>query len=179
MTTTRVAHRYAKALMEIANEVGGLDVVVNNASAVQVTPVEDPPVANDDVLARAATPTQTIPVATLLANDTDADNGNANPADDDVLAITAVSAVSGGTVALNGSNVVFTFTGGVARFNYTLSDGTSTDSALVTLNDAPVAVDDVASVGENNAYFNTQLVDVVANAELAGSMERLRVYLGV
>ncbi|MFO1326008.1 MAG: Ig-like domain-containing protein [Rubrivivax sp.] len=33
----------------------------------------------------------------------------------------------------------------------------------MTLNDAPVAVDDVASVGENNAYFNTQLVDVVAN----------------
>lgn len=30
MTTTRVAHRYAKALMEIANEVGGLDVVVED-----------------------------------------------------------------------------------------------------------------------------------------------------
>ena len=78
-----------------------------------------------------------IPVSTLLANDTDPDS---NP-----LSITAVSGATNGTAVLNNNgtpnntaddfvsftpNLLFF---GNASFNYTLSDGSLTDTATVTV----------------------------------------------
>ena len=131
---------------------------------ITVTPVNDPVAAEDDAFVRATTPTQTLTRAQLIANDTDADNSNANQADDNVLTITSVSAISGGGVALNpDQSVTITFTGGPVRFSYTLSDGTTTDAATVTLNDAPVASDDAITIDENVGWTNYHFVDVVAN----------------
>ncbi|AEG93382.1 Ig-like domain-containing protein [Ramlibacter tataouinensis] len=105
-----------------------------------VSAVNDTPVAGADLLA----PTQedqavTIPAATLLANDSDADG--------QALTLTSVQNAVGGTVALVGGNVVFTPTAdyhGPASFTYTVSDGqggstTATVSLAVTaVDDAPV-----------------------------------------
>src|SRR5688572_18820854 len=83
--------------------------------------------------------------ADLKANDTDVDNTNAQ------LSVTAVSGATNGTVVLNGDGTV-TFTPaadffGTAGFDYTVSDGSLTDTGHVVMtvtavNDAPVAVDD-------------------------------------
>jgi len=87
--------------------------------------------------------TLSIPVSSLLGNDTDADG--------DILSITNVNAspAVNGSVSLVGGNVIFTPTAnysGPASFTYTVSDGKGgTDTATVNLqvtpvNDAPVAV---------------------------------------
>jgi hypothetical protein len=105
------------------------------------------PVAVHDTAATAANTPLTIHAATLLStNDT-------NPGDY-ALHVSAVQNASHGTVALVGSDVVFTPTDGytgVASFSYTLSDGhgfMSTNSIDVTVNTvshAPVAVHDTAT----------------------------------
>ncbi len=114
-----------------------------------VTPVNDPPAAVDDALAAVEDQVQTIAMSTLLANDTDADG--------DVLVVTAVADATGGTVAIGDASIAFTpaanFTGD-ATFTYTISDGTATDTATVTLqfgaaNDPPIAVDDSATTAED------------------------------
>lgn len=96
-----------------------------------------PPVAGDDALRTGVDTVLIIPVATLLANDTDP-NG-------DALSVTAVAAGTGGSVVLDdngtptdGSDDTITFTptpgfGGDASFGYTVSDGTGTDEATVTV----------------------------------------------
>src|SRR4029077_8246746 len=66
---------------------------------------------------------------------------------------------TGGTAVLNGDDTI-TFTPaanftGPAGFDYTVSDGALTDTGHVTvtitaLNDAPVAVDDTATVAEDS-----------------------------
>jgi ELWxxDGT repeat protein len=128
------------------------------------TPVNDAPVATDDSFARAATPTQTFTAAQLVANDVDPDNQNSNPADDQVLAITAVEAITGAAVALNADqSVTVTFTGGPVQFQYTLSDGVVSDTATVTLNTPPVAVDDAVTIDEDVSWTAYHFVDVLAN----------------
>ncbi len=119
--------------------------------SIDVTPVNDAPVAVDDL---ATTPEDTavaIAAATLLANDTDLDG--------DTLSVTAVGTAVNGTVSLASGVVTFTpaanYTG-VASFEYTVSDGALTDTGLVTVtvtgaNDAPVAVDDLATTPEDTA----------------------------
>ncbi len=116
-----------------------------------VTPVNDAPVAVDDARAAAEDVAVTITVATLVANDTDVD--------DDPLTITAVGAASTGTVALAAGTVTFTPAAnfaGTATFEYTVSDGTLTDTGTVTVavggdNDPPIAVDDAATTAEDTA----------------------------
>ncbi|HEY8358775.1 MAG TPA: tandem-95 repeat protein, partial [Ramlibacter sp.] len=102
-----------------------------------VQPVVDAPVGTDDAAATREDTAVRIPVASLLANDTDPDGG--------VLAITSVGGATGGTVILVGGEVVFTpapgFTG-VGGFDYVLSDGqggTDTVRVVVTVagNDGP------------------------------------------
>lgn len=86
--------------------------------AIVVTPVNDPPEAVDDVRAAVEDQVQSIPVSVLLVNDTDPEG--------DALSVTAVAAPAGGTVVLDGDDVVFTpdadFAGD-ATFAYTISDG--------------------------------------------------------
>jgi cysteine-rich repeat protein len=125
----------------------------NLVAVVQVTvnigAVDQPPVANDDMATTAEDTALQIPAATLLANDTDPES--------QTLTVTAVSNATNGTVALAGTTVTFTPAAdfnGTAGFDYTISDGTNTDTAHVTVtvtavNDAPVAVDDAATTPED------------------------------
>ncbi len=83
----------------------------------QVTPVNDAPVAVNDTALMAQNGTLTIPVSTLLANDSDPEGY--------ALTVTSVQEAVNGTVSLSGSHVIFTPTTGfegVARFTYTVSD---------------------------------------------------------
>ena len=97
-----------------------------------ITNVNEAPTANNDsgFTANQSAP-KSIAVSELLANDTDPDANT-------VLSIlpNGFSSVVGGSVALSGSNVIFTpkanFSG-TASFNYTVSDGSLTSQAVVTL----------------------------------------------
>ncbi|HEY9641614.1 MAG TPA: Ig-like domain-containing protein, partial [Coleofasciculaceae cyanobacterium] len=104
----------------------------SNTLTLAITNVNEAPIANNDsgFTANQSTAKQ-IPVAALLANDTDPDANT-------TLSITpnGFSDAVGGSVALNGSNVVFTpdsSFSGTASFKYTVSDGSLTSQATVTL----------------------------------------------
>ncbi|MDB5900935.1 MAG: thrombospondin, partial [Ramlibacter sp.] len=132
----------------ISDGAGGTDTAI---VTVNVTAVQDAPDAVNDTVTTAEDTPLVIPAANLLANDTDPDSGN-------VLVVTSVSAISGGTVSLSSGNVTFTpalnFVG-PASFSYTISDGAGgTDTATVTVNvsavqDAPDAVNDVVTTAED------------------------------
>ncbi|MDC0710305.1 Ig-like domain-containing protein [Stigmatella sp. ncwal1] len=112
-------------------------------------PTNKAPVAANDVATTHEDTAVVIPASTLVSNDTDADG--------DSLTVTAVGKETHGTVTLAGGNVTLTpetnfF--GTATFEYTVSDGTSTSAATVTvtvnpLPDAPTAVADSAQVDED------------------------------
>ncbi|WP_137178562.1 tandem-95 repeat protein, partial [Roseomonas sp. AR75] len=129
---------------------------------VTLAPVNDAPVAGDDVVARSGSP-QVISFATLFANDSDVDTPAAN------RTISAIGNESGVTVAVD--NVARTVTvtydaghvGGYS-FEYTVSDGAGGfDTALVTLNNPPVATDDTTTIGENDSWTNYHFVNVTGN----------------
>jgi large repetitive protein len=114
---------------------------------VTVVPVNDPPVAKPDT----ATSSEDTPVTvTVLSNDTDLDG--------DPLTVTAATSPNG-TVVIN-ANGTITYTpnanfNGTDTITYTISDGaggfsTSTVTIIVApVNDAPVAVNDVATTNED------------------------------
>ena len=89
----------------------------------------------------------------LLANDTDAEG--------DTLTLTGVSGATGGSVSLDAGTITFTPDAdvcgdGAGGFDYTVSDGTDTDTGHVTVdiecvNDDPIAEDDSIMVDENSA----------------------------
>ena len=109
----------------------------NVYGTINVTATNQPPVANPDSATTAKNTAVTIPVSTLLANDTDPDS---NP-----LSITGVSNATNGSAVLNNNGtplnsaddfIVFTPTTGFSgngSFNYTLSDGSLTDTGNVTV----------------------------------------------
>ena len=109
------------------------------------------PVALND---SAVTQLNTAVIVAVLANDTDADG--------DLLAVTSVTNVVGGTAVQNANNTV-TFTpslgfSGAASFTYAISDGrggTASASAGITVqlgpNTAPVAVNDTATTAFGTA----------------------------
>jgi VCBS repeat-containing protein len=113
---------------------GGTD---DAAVTVTITGVNDTPVAVNDTASTSQNVPVTISVAALLSNDTDADSQ---------LTITGVSNFVDGTATLNdngtptlSSDDTITFTPGedvlgTALFNYTLSDGSLTSNATVTVN---------------------------------------------
>jgi cysteine-rich repeat protein len=140
------------------NGVASFEYTVSDGAAtdigvvnVTVTAVNDAPVAVDDTKTTAEDTALVFPASDLRANDTDVDNA--------VLTVTAVSNPTNGAVALAGGTITFTPTAnfnGTASFDYTISDGSLTDIGKVTVtvtpvNDAPVAVDDVASTPEDTA----------------------------
>ncbi len=118
---------------------------------VTITAVNDGPIAVADLVTTAEDTAVTIAGATLVGNDTDVDG--------DALTVTAVASPTGGTVALNGGNPVFTPTAnfvGAAGFDYTVSDGALAATAHVmvvvtAVDDGPTAVDDAIVTPEDTA----------------------------
>ncbi len=117
------------------------------AVTVTVTPVNDAPVATNDVARTSEDVAVTIPV---LVNDTDVDG--------DPLTITAATSPNGSVVINPDGTISFTPApnfNGPATISYTVSDGrggTSTATVTVTVdpvNDAPVAANDVATTNED------------------------------
>ncbi|GAB5373576.1 MAG: hypothetical protein AcusKO_00380 [Acuticoccus sp.] len=91
--------------------------------------INDPPVAADDAFTTGADTPIVIAAADLLANDTDAQG--------DVLSIVTVTAPTAGTLTDNG-NGTYTFAPdpgftGAATFDYTVTDGNSTDTGRVAV----------------------------------------------
>ena len=100
------------------------------AFTISVTNVNEAPVAVDDTAGTNVNAALSITAATLKANDTDADNSNAE------LSVTAVSNPTNGTVNLVSGTITFTPTFdfvGTAGFDYTVSDGSLTDTGHVTV----------------------------------------------
>ncbi len=94
---------------------------------ITVAPVNDPPEARDDALIGSANTDLQISPYTLVSNDRDPDTA--------FLSVTAVGTASAGTVVRN-ANGTLTFTPppdfvGTASFDYTVSDGTYTDTGIV------------------------------------------------
>jgi cysteine-rich repeat protein len=117
--------------------------------AVVVTPVNDAPVAADDELTVVEDGVGVYTTDDLLAGDRDVDG--------DALRVIAVDQAVNGTVSFDGTAITFTPDRdfhGAASFEYVVSDGALSDVGLVTVavtpvNDAPVAVDDTATVFED------------------------------
>ncbi len=129
---------------------------------VNVTPVNDAPVAKDDI---ATTQEDTAVTIDVLPNDTDADG--------DKLSIESASVPKEqGTVEVVNGKLVFTPAenfNGDAEITYTVTDGQLTDEAKVTVtvnpvNDAPtIKVDAVQGITENAVSTDT----LVATLEVA------------
>ncbi|EQM11926.1 putative rTX toxin [Vibrio parahaemolyticus 3259] len=121
---------------------------------VNVTPVNDAPVAKDDI---ATTQEDTAVTIDVLPNDTDVDG--------DTLSIQSASVPSDqGTVEIVDGKLVFTPAenfNGDAEITYTVTDGQLTDEAKVTVtvnpvNDAPtIKVDAVESITEDGVNTDT------------------------
>ena len=114
-----------------------INVVVNDGTAnsntatstIHVVSVNDPPTATDDnVITNVGTGTAfQIPDWVLLANDIDPDSQ---------VSITGVSNQSGGTASHSSGAVTFTDTGSSGgSFDYTVSDGSLTDTGHVTVSE--------------------------------------------
>ena len=119
-------------------------------------PANRAPVAVDDAATTAEDTPLVLTSATLVSNDTDADNNT--------LTVSGVNNAVNGTVSLASGTITFTPTAnffGAARFDYTVSDGAGgTDTGRVnvtvtSVNDAPVAVDDTRSTAQNTALTVT------------------------
>jgi outer membrane protein OmpA-like peptidoglycan-associated protein len=141
---------------------GGSDTAV---VTVTVTPVNDPPTANDDSFAVLEDSAAT--TFFVLVNDTTA------PDVGETLTITAVTQPANGTVTFTATNVSFTPAPnffGTTTFMYTVSDGNGgSDTATVTvtvdpLNDPPTAVNDTVTVAEDSP---ATVVNVLANDSIA------------
>ena len=113
--------------------------------SITVTPVNDAPIAGDDVASVQADTSLELSHAILLANDVDPDG----PA----LTVSAVGTPVNGTVVLGTTTVTFTPTPGhvgAASFEYTVTDGTLSDTAsvAVTVTAGPVCGDGNVATGE-------------------------------
>ncbi len=128
-------------------------------ATIDVSAVNDGPVATDDT---ATTNEDQSVTLDLTANDTDLDGDNLTVTQIDGQDIAAGETVDVGygTVTMNEDGTV-TFNpdenwNGTETFEYTVSDGTATDTGTATIdvsavNDGPVATDDTATTAEDNA----------------------------
>jgi len=128
--------------------------------SIEVLPVNDAPVANDE----SVTLNEDTPVTLdVLANDIDVDG--------DELTVVSVQQPMNGVVVLNADQTL-TYTptsnfNGMDSFTYTIIDAEDVESTatvnlnILPVNDAPVAVDDIASFSE--AVEGVITVDVIAN----------------
>ena len=93
--------------------------------SITVNAVNDPPVATDD---SATTSEDTAVTVDVLANDTDTEG--------DELTVAGIADGSNGTTVTDGTRITYTPTAGFTgedSFIYTVTDGTSTDIASVTI----------------------------------------------
>lgn len=137
---------------DVAGSIASTGTVV-----VTVTDINDPVILANDTATATEDTVATIAVSTLLANDSPGVGETASQ----TLTITSVTAVgAGGTVALNGSNIVYTPAAnfnGPFTFTYNASDnGTPVSSGTATVvvsvaavNDNPVAGADTVSTNED------------------------------
>jgi len=127
---------------------------------ITITPINDPPNANDDVTTVPEDSTNN--QINVLTNDNDIDGDN--------LTIVSVTTPNHGVASAEDGDYVY-YTpdpnyNGQDQFSYTITDGSgSTDTATVYItitpvNDPPNAIDDYASVPEDST--NNQ-IDVIAN----------------
>ena len=124
---------------------------------VNVTNVNDPPIANDDFFFAPASISIT---GNVLANDVDPDS--------DPLTVFLNSATKNGTLSFQ-SNGTFTYTpnekfGGTETFTYTATDGKTSDSATVTINvttpqNVPDAKDDAFTTPHNTTVSGNVLAN--------------------
>ena len=118
------------------------------AVSISVRPVNDLPEAVADVARMDEGTTLSLEAASLLANDTDAE--------EDTLRLISVGEAVNGMVFLDGATIVYTHDGSetvMGSFSYTISDGHGSSTGEVLLNvkpvnDTPVAVDDSLEVDE-------------------------------
>ncbi|MFJ4453914.1 cadherin-like domain-containing protein [Pseudomonas sp. NPDC089392] len=138
--------RYTPALNDDSSvtfsfTVSDASVSTTGSATLDLTPVNDAPQAIPDALTATQDTPVTYTATQLLGNDSDIEG--------DPLVLVAVASGVGGTVVLDADgNVSFTPTPnfvGEAKFSYTISDGHSSNSALVTvtvaasnINTAPV-----------------------------------------
>jgi len=148
------------------------DKVSNVATVtVTVTPVNDAPVAVDDIVTTDEDTPVEIAGSFLTSNDTDVDG--------DVLWIAGVDGAVNGAVVLDGGNVTFTPDpdfNGTGSFNYTVTDGNGgTDTGTVTVtiravNDAPVAESNAAVTDEDTPVAITLIATDVDSGTLTYSI---------
>jgi Ca2+-binding RTX toxin-like protein len=162
ITFTPDADYYGPASFEyVVSDGMKTDTAVVN---IDVTPVDDAPIAQDDSVQATQDTTLVINAVDLLVNDIDVDG--------DALSLVSVQNTLNGTVVYDNVAGTITFTPtpgytGNASFDYTMTDGTSNSSASVLVdvlppNTAPVAVDDnVATTQDNSVVVN--VADVLAN----------------
>ncbi|WP_169789876.1 Ig-like domain-containing protein [Actinoplanes subtropicus] len=114
----------------------------SNTATVRVTTQDAAPIAQDDMI---NTPTNTAVTLDVRQNDVD-------PNHDPLTVVGVTQPAGGGTVTFTGTGVTFTPTmgfAGTATFGYTVSDGSLTDTATVSVdveNAAPTAANDGLSV---------------------------------
>jgi outer membrane protein OmpA-like peptidoglycan-associated protein len=148
----------------ISDGKGGTDTAT---VTVNVTPVNDPPSASDDIAAVAEDTGAT--AIDVLGNDTIAPDAG------EILTIASVTQPGNGTVVITGGGTGLTFQpdanfNGTTTFTYTISDGnggTATATVTVTMtpvNDPPIAVDDSATVAEDSG---ATAIDVLGNDTIA------------
>ncbi|MBE9037623.1 cadherin-like domain-containing protein [aff. Roholtiella sp. LEGE 12411] len=114
---------------------------ITSTFKLNVKPVNDAPLAVNDIVTTAFNTAVNIKASTLLANDTDVDSSN--------FSITGVNGATQGTAVLNDNGtqdnsaddfILFTPTAGFsgnANFNYTISDGSLTSTASVAIAVSP------------------------------------------
>ena len=141
--------------------------------AITVTEPNDPPVAKDD---SPNTPEDTPLTIDAAGNDNDPD-GNLDPTSTNNLCATCTAPANGNLVNIGGGNFNYTpnlnFNGGDS-FVYEICDllglcDTATVNITVnSVNDAPLALDDSASTGEDTLWA----IDVAANdSDLDGDLD--------
>jgi VCBS repeat-containing protein len=149
----------------VAND-GGLDGEVTSVT-IEVAPVADAPVANNDVYTVAEDSVLDVAASGVLSNDTDADG--------DSLAAILVTPPIHGVVTFNADGS-FVYSPeadfvGVDGFSYYVNDGsTDSDAASVTIEvtavqDAPIANNDVYTVAEDS------ILEVAANGVLGNDVD--------
>ena len=108
----------------------------------------------------------------VVSNDTDVDG--------DTLTVTSFSYTGAGTVAINADNTSIDYTpfldfNGVEEITYTVSDGTLTDTGILTVtvtseNDAPEALDDTFTLQQGNTEIVTLIATDVDDDDLTFSI---------